>query len=169
MRRKRAVGLGVVGALVILSGGLALRGEDKAAPADAGLTRARKQVKMLDDLYKNAVVSITGIYKDGPPAVKVAKDLFAAMEKAGHHSARLVDATGSPLNEANLPKSDFEHRAVEAIKAGKAQYEEVGGTGDRRVLQVATVVPAVLPRCAGCHGVKEGDLLGFLRYELPIE
>ena len=34
---------------------------------------------------------------------------------------------------------------------------------------VATVVPAVTKKCAKCHGVNEGDLLGFIRYEVPIK
>jgi hypothetical protein len=124
---------------------------------------------MLDDLYKNAVVSITQIYKDGPPAIKVAKDVFAAMNDKGHHDARLVDASGSPLNEANVPKSDFEKRAAEAMQAGKPYYEEVTGEGAERRLLAATIVPAVLPRCASCHGAAEGDLLGFIRYDVPIK
>ena len=65
---------------------------------------------MLDELYKNAVVSISNRY-EGPPAIKVAKDVFAAMEKSGWHKARLVDASGTPQNEANRPQTGFEMRA----------------------------------------------------------
>ena len=50
---------------------------------------------MLDALYKNAVVSITNKY-DGPPAIKVAKDVFAAMEKGGWHKAKLGRRHGHP-------------------------------------------------------------------------
>ena len=71
------------------------------------MERTREQVKILDELYKNAVVSITKRY-DGPPAIKVAMDVFAAMEKSGRHKAKLVGANDSPQNEANLPKTDFE-------------------------------------------------------------
>lgn len=136
--------------------------------ADPALERTREQVKMLDDLYKNAVVSVTNRY-DGPPAIKVAKDVFAAMEKKGWHKARLVDASGVPQNEANLPQTDFEKRAAEAIRGGKPYYEEVADSGRERTLRVATIVPAVAKKCATCHGVKEGDLLGFIRYEVPIK
>jgi hypothetical protein len=135
--------------------------------AEPELARARAQAKMLDELYKNAVVSITNKY-DGPPAIKVAKDVFAAMEKSGWHRARLVDATGSPQNEANLPQTPFEKRAVKAIQGGQPYYEEVTGQGNDRTLHVATVVPAVLGKCARCHGVEQGDLLGFIRYEIPV-
>jgi hypothetical protein len=143
-----------------------VRGADESG--DPAVQRTRDQVKMLDDLYKNAVVAITQVYDDGPPAIRVAHKVFAAMEKAGHHSARLVDATGSPLNEKNSAVTPFEKKAEEAIRAGKPYYEEVVGSGEQRRLMAATVVPAVLPRCAKCHGVKEGELLGFIRYDLPV-
>lgn len=138
---------------------------------DPALKQAREQVKMLDSLYKNAVVSITKRYKDGPPAIMVAKDVFGAMDKDGWHSARLVGVLDKDLllNESNAPKSEFEQRAAEQIKAGKPYYEEVLGEGNERRLAAATVVPAVLPRCASCHGVVEGDLLGFIRYEIPVK
>src|SRR5262245_31140428 len=74
---------------------------DAKAPDAASLERAREQVKMLDDLYKNAVVSITNTYvgqQADTPAAAVAKDVFEAMHKKGWHEARLVDATGKPKN-----------------------------------------------------------------------
>jgi hypothetical protein len=153
-----------------LAGGLVLQPWLRADPPadDPALVRTREQVQMLDSLYKNAVVSITNKY-DGPPAIKVAKDVFGAMEKGGWHKAKLVDASGTPQNEANQPQTEFEKRAAAAIKTGKPYYEEVGGEGAERTLHVATVVPAVLKKCATCHGVEEGSLLGFIRYEVPVK
>jgi len=164
--------LGIAGAVVMTKVGDA--SEDAAKPNaepanDAALERARAEVKMLDELYKNAVISITERYRRGQPAIMVAQDVFAAMKKSGHHDARLVDATGIPMNEENLPKSEFEKRAVLKIQEGEPYYEEVLEADGRRVLNVATVVPAVHARCASCHAVEEGDLLGFLRYQIPIE
>ena len=52
---------------------------------------------------------------------------------------------------------------------GKTYFEEVVGKGEARRLRVATVVPAVVQKCAKCHGVKQGDLLGFLSYDLPVK
>jgi Protein of unknown function (DUF3365) len=136
---------------------------------DDTLKRARREIKMLDDLYKTAVISVTEIYPKGAPAIMVAMKVYKAMEDGKYHSARLVDATGNPLNEANVAKSPFETRAIEAIKSGKPYYEEVVGEGPDRRLLAATLVPAVLDRCASCHGVKKGDLLGFIRYDLRVE
>jgi hypothetical protein len=152
---------------IALAPGRTIRAEEQKGP-DVELARTRSQVKMLDTLYKNAVVSITKTY-DGPPAAKVAKQVFSAMEKDGWHSARLVDASGSPQNEANNPSSPFEKKAAEAMRSGKTYYEEVSGTGANRRLYAATVVPAVMKKCATCHGVKEGELLGFIRYDLPVK
>lgn len=137
------------------------------APADPAVERAREQVKMLDTLYKTAVVSVTNRF-EGPPAIKMAMDVFGAMEKGGWHRAKLVDATGTPQNAMNSPETDFEKRAAKAMKGGAPYFEEVTGEGADRTLRAATVVPAVLKKCALCHGVKEGDLLGFIRYEIPV-
>ena len=141
---------------------------DEKEESDPAVARARRDVKMLDELYKTAVVSITDKYQKGQPAIMVAKDVFKAMENGRYHSARLVDATGSPLGEGNVPKTDFERRAAEAMRSGKTYIEEVADRGGERRLLAATVVPAVHRRCAQCHGVKEGELLGFIRYEIPI-
>ena len=141
---------------------------DEKEESDPAVARARRDVKMLDKLYKTAVVSITDKYQKGQPAIMVAKDVFKAMENGRYHSARLVDATGSPLGEGNVPQTDFERRAAEAMRSGKTYIEEVAGRGGERRLLAATVVPAVHRRCAQCHGVKEGELLGFIRYEIPI-
>ena len=145
---------------------------DKKGPDAAALGRARETVKMLDDLYKTAVVSITNNYIEGQaatPAASVAKDIFEAMHKKGWHRARLVDATGKPRNKANSAKTDFEKAAIVQIKAGKAYYEEVAQADGKDVLRVATIVPAVLQQCAVCHGKKQGELLGAIVYEIPIK
>ncbi len=136
---------------------------------DDALKRTRAQVKMLDDLFKVAVVDITNRY-DGPPAAKVAKTIFTAAKEKHYFDARLLDATGSPQNEANVPVDDFEKSAAKAMIAGKTYFEQVVQTKDGgRRLRVATVVPAVVQKCAKCHGVKQGDLLGFLSYDVQVQ
>ena len=45
---------------------------DKKKPDAAALKRTREQVKMLDDLYKTAVVSITNSYVEGQSSVPAA-------------------------------------------------------------------------------------------------
>jgi hypothetical protein len=141
--------------------------------ADPAVARTREQIKMLDDLYKNSVVSITMRYvreQDEQPAIKVAQDIFGAMKKKGWHSAKLVDATGEPMNELNAPRTDFEKEAAKAILSGKPYFERVEGQGTSRHLLAATVVPAVLQKCADCHTHRKvGEVLGFIRYDVPIK
>jgi len=128
---------------------------------------------MLDDLYKTAVVSMTKRYvleQDEQPAIKVAQDIFGAMRKRGWHSAKLVDVTGEPINEDNAPKTDFEKEAAREINAGKPYFDRVVGEGKDRRLLAATVVPVVMQKCADCHNHKKvGEVLGFIRYDLPIK
>ena len=178
--RRRWVALACSVGLSALLAGVApgvLRGRVAQAAlgpeADPAVERAREQVKMLDDLYKNAVVSITKRYvgeQDKQPAIMVAQDIFGAMKKGGWHSAKLVDATGEPLNEANAPQTDFEKEAARAMNAGEPYIDRVVGEGQGRRLLAATVVPVVMKRCADCHNHKKvGEVLGFIRYDLPIK
>src|SRR5579872_4707433 len=84
--------------------------EDKGEKADPALERTRKQVRMLDDLYKTAIVLITDKYVHNDhdlPAGTAFQALFAAMKKKGWHEVRLLDATGDPINEKNAPADDF--------------------------------------------------------------
>ncbi|HZZ77081.1 MAG TPA: DUF3365 domain-containing protein [Gemmataceae bacterium] len=146
--------------------------QDAKGPDKAAVERAREQVKMLDDLYKNAVVSITNTYvadQASNPAATVAKEVFQAMHKKGWHHSRLLDATGKPKNKANVAKTEFEKKAVAEIKAGKGYYEEIAKVDGKDVLRAATVVPVVLQQCAVCHGKKEGTVLGAITYEVPIK
>jgi hypothetical protein len=175
MRRFSILALGVIGAIG-LSLALAPRGTtaaEKAAPDPAALERARDQVKMLDDLYKTAVVGITATYvnqQNDTPAAAVAKKVFEAMHKKGYHTARLIDATGKPKSFDNMAESEFEKKAVKEIKGGKAYFEEIGEAKGKPVLRAATVVPAVMKQCVQCHGgIKEGEVMGAIVYELPIK
>ena len=52
---------------------------------------------------------------------------------------------------------------------GKTYFEELVGQGDTRRLRAATVVPAVVKKCAKCHGVEQGDVLASLSYDLPVK
>jgi hypothetical protein len=145
----------------------------KNAPDPAAVEQARATVKMLDDVHKGYVVLITDTYvkaKEKTPAATVLKKVFQHMEKAGHGSGRLIDATGEPLREANVAKSDFEKKAVKEIKGGKPYFDEVATKDGKPVLRAATVVPAVMDACVNCHPhVKKGDVLGALVYEIPIK
>ena len=138
----------------------------------AAVERARDEVKKLDDLYKTAVVGITKTYVEQQadvPAAAVAKVVFAAMHEKGYHDARLIDATGKPKNKQNVARTDFEKKAVAAMKGGKTYLEEVGEKDGKPIFRAGTIVPAVLSQCSVCHGGKEGRLLGAIVYEVPIK
>jgi hypothetical protein len=142
---------------------------------DRAIIRTRTQVRMLDDLYKTAVVLITKHYVNSDtdlPAGSAAKALFKEMKQKGWHEVRLVDASGDPLVEANSPADDFEKTAVKAILDGNKTHEEVVSKEGKRYLRMATPVPVVMKKCTMCHPnyekVPEGRAIGVLAYTMPV-
>ena len=143
---------------------------------DAALERTRKQVRMLDDLYKTAVVLITTHYIEEDskvPAGTAAIALFKAMKKKGWHEVRLLDATGDPLEDTNSPRDDFEKKAVEKLKGGMKYYDRVVELKGQRYLRAATPIPVVMKKCTLCHDnykdVKAGYPIGALSYTIKVE
>src|SRR5262245_51264418 len=118
-----ALGVGLAAALILTgSPAKSVSAKEPSKPDPAAVDRARDEVKKLDDLYKTAVVGITKTYVEKQadvPAAAVAKAVFAAMHEKGYHDARLIDATGKPKNKQNVAKTDFEKKAVAAMKDGK--------------------------------------------------
>jgi hypothetical protein len=179
--RSRTLALALFGLAAAVA--LSLPGRPRAVAADekspnpkdvdkAAIERTRATVRMLDNLNKGYVIEITKTYvtaKEKTPAATVLKKVFAFMEKHEDGTGRLIDATGSPLREGNVAKTEFEKKAVAAIKAGKPYVDEVATKGGKPVLRAATVVPAVMDACVNCHPhVKKNDVLGALVYEIPI-
>lgn len=141
---------------------------------DPAITRTRQQVKMLDDLYKTAVVLITEHYVTDPSILSAAtasKALFAAMKKNGWHDVRLLGFTDVIYNaDENLPQDTFEKMARKKLLEGKSSHEEVVTKNGRRFLRVATPVPVVMEKCIMCHANfkgKEGPI-GSLSYTVPV-
>ena len=140
---------------------------------DPAVERARRQVKMLDDLYKTTIVFITNTYVDTDKDVaagEIARDIFTAMREKGWHDARLIDATGHPTNDENIPHDGFEKAAIKKILAGETYVDQVSTEKGKQYLLAATVVPVVNAKCVVCHpGSKVGEVIGAVSYKLPIE
>src|SRR5262245_1166484 len=149
--------------------------QDKKAD-DAAVARTRKQVQVLDDLYKTAIVLITENYVNESSDLAAGaafQKLFEVMRQKGHHDVRLLDATGEPYNEKNLPRDSFEKAAISALKAGKPTYEETVSKDGKRLLKVATPIPVVMKKCTLCHPAYEkaaaGQAIGALAYTIEVE
>lgn len=140
---------------------------------DPAVRQARQQIKMLDDLYKTTIVFINDTYvtDDGDVAAgEIAREIFTAMRKKGWHHARLIDATGEPISEENVPKEGFEKQATKKILAGETYVDDVTEEDGRRYLLAATLVPVVNEKCLICHpGHKVGDVMGAISYKLPLD
>ena len=171
--RARSVGgRGIAGNF---GGAVPVRAADKASD-DAAVARTRKQVMMLDDLYKTAIVLITENYVDEASDLAAGaafQKLFEGMRKKGHHDVRLLDATGQPYNEKNAPRDEFEKAAIACAEGWKPTYEQVITKDGKRYLQMATPIPVVMKKCTLCHPAyekaKAGEPIGALGYTIPVE
>ncbi len=153
---------------------LAVWAADSSKPAapKSDLERARREVKLLDDIYKTAIVLITKHYVEESsdlPAGEAFKVLFAGMKEKGWHEVRLLDATGQPINDENVPQDAFEKNAVKALLAGKPYYEEQTEKDGQHYLRAATPIPIVMEKCTMCHdSYRDQKVIGALGYTLPL-
>lgn len=145
-------------------------------PDRAEVERARKMVRMLDDVYKTAIVLITDKYvntKKDYPAGRAAIKWFADISKKGTHEVRLIDATGEPYSPTNVAQDDFDKEGLKQLKAGKDYYEQLIQKGGKPYLRAITPVPVVMEKCILCHenykSVKKGQPVGALTYTVPLE
>jgi hypothetical protein len=146
----------------------------KADPAAA--ERARKTVRMLDDIYKTAIVLITDKYvkdRGDYPAGRAAIKWFAAVSKKGSHEVRLIDATGQPSRVDNVARDSFDKEGIKQLKAGRDYYEQLIHKEGKIYLRAITPVPVVMDKCILCHenykGAKKGEPVGALTYTVPVE
>lgn len=183
MRSLRNAGLIVLGVAVLVVTGwsmsrnpLQAEDADSKRPDAASIERGRRTVKMLDEIYKTAVVLITDKYvhdEDDFPAGSAAVALFAQVTKGGSHAVRLIDATGEPYEEKNVARDGFEKSGIRSLKEGAATVEQVVEGEDGWNLRVLTAVPVVMKKCVMCHphyaDVKKGEAIGAISYTIPLD
>jgi hypothetical protein len=150
------------------------QGPVKAPTAEPSVDRAKKQAKMLDTLYKTAIVLITENYVTGKESLAAGdafQSLFKSMKDNGFHEVRLLDATGNAYDSDNEPKTAFEKKAIKVLLDGKAIYEEIVTENDKRFLLSATPIPVVSQKCTMCHSHYEGvkGPIGALGLKIPLE
>jgi hypothetical protein len=170
---RSGLAIGLVAA--VAWGGTNAPGQGKQ-PDDAAVARTRKQVQMLDDLYKTTIVLVTENYVEETSDLAAGaafQKVFEAMRQKGWHDVRLLDATGEPYNEKNVARDAFEKAAIAALQSGQATYEQVETRDGKRYLRMATTIPVVMKKCTMCHPVyekaKPGAAIGALSYTLAVE
>jgi Protein of unknown function (DUF3365) len=174
LQRKAIVGLALGLAAILTIAGVGSFAAEKAPGAEGkAMERTRQEVKMLDDLYKNAIVLIDGHYVKQPsdfPAATAAKALFAAMKKDGWGEVRLLGLTDVIGDPDDAPKDAFEKAAAKKLLAGQTPDEEVVEQGGKRYLRVATGIPVVSENCVMCHANFKGNKgnIGALSYTVPV-
>jgi hypothetical protein len=143
-----------------------------SAPDESAVTAARRETKMLDTLYKTAIVAVTGSYVEDASSTAAATTfgpVFKAMREAKYHEVRLVDGLGEAINPDNTPRDDFEKEAMKAILAGKEIVDKVDSTDGVAYLRTMTVLPMAMEKCILCHENFRGkSIVGGMSYKLPI-
>ena len=172
----RSILLSVCGALAVAVAGTNAPPAAADKPDPAAVERSRKTVRMLDDVYKSAIVLITDKYVKGKrdyPAGRAAIRWFADITKTGSHEVRLIDATGQPSRVANVARDHFDREGIKQLKAGKGYYEQLINKGGKPYLRAITPVPVVIEKCTLCHSnykeAKKGEPVGALTYTVPVE
>jgi len=168
--RLRATVLAVIGASVALSIIRAATAASKPSPPVERVTLAegRRQVRMMDELYKTAVVATHKMYVQDPgtPAAVIwAKQVINGVKGKGWPDARIFATHDRPLNPENTPVDDFERSAAAAFRQGKTSFEQV----TPNELRYATDIRILDKKCIMCHvRSKEGDLAGGVSYRVPL-
>ena len=94
---KRRIAIGLCGGALVLAAIVASGPWPSQAAASANsleVERARREVELLDDIYKSAIVLITKHYVDDKSdlaAGEAFKVLFNSMKEKGWHEVRLLD------------------------------------------------------------------------------
>jgi hypothetical protein len=161
---------------LVASIGIVAAGEKSVAPPEAAVTRARKMVHMLDDVYKSAIVLITDKYVNDVndfPAGSAAVQWFKHISEKGTHEIRLLDATGRPSVATNVARDDFERHGIQTLKSGKDYVESIEKKEGKFYLRALTPVPVVMKKCIMCHphyaNAKTGEPIGALSYTIVID
>lgn len=174
----KALAVSGLTAAILTAVAVTLPGADKPAakPDEAAVERTRDTVRLLDNVYKNAVVLITETYvhdEDDVSAGTAAVELFKRVAKDGSHQVRLIDVTGEPYADKNVAADDFDNAGVKRLKAGETYYDEVVDVDGKPQLRAMTAIPVVMEKCVMCHphykNVKPGEAIGALTYTLPIK
>lgn len=149
---------------------------EKKNPDPDAVKRARKEVRMLDDIFKTAIVIITDKYvktKKDYPAGRAAVTWLRQVGEKGHPEVRLIDVSGEPYNPGNVARDAFEKEGVKQLKAGKGYYDRVVRKGGKEYLRAITAIPVVMDKCILCHEnykmAKKGEAIGALTYTVPLE
>ncbi len=140
---------------------------------DREIRRSRRETKMLDTLYKTAIVSVTQTYvQDGSStaAITTFQPVLKAMKEGKWHEVRLVDGLGDPINPENAPKDAFEKRAIKEMLAGKELIDAIETVDGREVLRTMTILPMALDKCILCHENYRGKkIVGGVSFQVPIQ
>jgi len=135
--------------LLLLLAGILDAPARAASPAAAG-SRAERATAALTQSLVAAVANLS----DGVPPGSSLGDILAASDAVSmlvpdcQDRYRLIDATGGPLDPANVPLDDFELLGLAELVGGATRVQRAFGP-DLRTL--APLTSDMHPNCVTCH------------------
>lgn len=147
-----AYGLIPVLSLLLLTSFL-LAQEPAVEDAKPEIKQVRERAKVLHEVLHSTLKVIHRRYFHEDRAVipaRAMEDIFDEMKHDGHFEARWIAVNLRAMGIDHEPANDFEKKAAEALKDGKAEYELIENDTYRRV--------APIPLQNGCIGCHEGGL-----------
>ncbi len=164
MRVNRALGPGLLTAVILVTGILRLEGQEAAPPSTSAppaggsapakrlptAEEARERAEVLHDLANEMLRAIHQAYyreDEGLPIpALLMREVFQDLGKRRQVEFRWLAVDTDAMNVDHKPQTDFEKRAVKAIASGEKNFEETADSVYRHV----GLVP-LTSECLKCH------------------
>lgn len=140
-----------------------------AGPTPGSVTKATETTAVLADALVAAVVSLSDAAPpDAPPEqIEAASDAVSLLLAECQDRFRLIDASGDPLDPANLPQGSFEIDALADVVNGAGVVQRIVAGELRTVIGLTNDMH---PNCASCHAnyseMKPGTVVGAASFRV---
>jgi len=95
------------------------------------------------------------------------QEIGKELGKRGVFQARLL--SDQPMNPGNVPRDEFEKKAMKLIKNGTDSFSEIQTVDGVPMFRRASTDLASVEACVNCHTGKQlGDVIGLLSVSIPI-
>lgn len=155
-------GVLMIALAAVLLGGVFAIAQEQPAPGDeaAKTSPSERRVQTVAEARRQAILLHATIHSslqlvhdryyredEGLPLPAATfREVFRAIEEEQQVKLRWLAVEGQAMNTDHKPQDSFEEQAVQALKAGRASYEQVSGETYRRAAPIR-----LSNHCLKCH------------------